>query len=238
MLNVLLESRAPRARRMGSTVTSAVVHASLIAGAVALTLPGPVKATNASPRDPVYIVPPPTRPAAPRKPRGGTPRDATPRGAMPAAPRLPTIAAPTVVPVSLPPIDAGPALPPDQIVIGGPGVATASPIGGSSAIGSGGSAIDERLVDRAPRLLVGAAEPRYPASLRDAGVQGRVVVQFVVDTLGRAEVGELQVIETPHALFVDAVRAALGRYRFTVGEAGGHKVRTRVQIPFDFMLTR
>jgi hypothetical protein len=51
-------------------------------------------------------------------------------------------------------------------------------------------------------------------------------------------VSELQVIETPHAQFVDAVRAALAHYRFSVGEAGGRRVRTRVQIPFDFTLTR
>jgi protein TonB len=64
------------------------------------------------------------------------------------------------------------------------------------------------------------------------------VVQFVVDTVGRAELADLQVIEAPHPLFVDAVRSALARYRFSVGEAAGRKVRTRVQIPFEFTLTR
>jgi protein TonB len=126
------------------------------------------------------------------------------------------------------------------MLIGAPEARTGSPIGNGPAMpGSApGSAIDERLVDRAPRVLGRAIEPRYPAALREAGVQGRVVVQFVVDTLGHAELGELQVIETPHALFVDAIRAALAHYRFSVGEAAGRKVRTRVQIPFDFTLTR
>ena len=233
MLNVLLESRAPRARRMGSTAASALLHAALIAGAVALTVPGPVKATSVETLTPVYI-PPPSPPARPASRRTPQPED----GRVFRQP-LPTIAAPPIVSDVLPPIEIGPVLPPDDVVIGGRGVATASPIGGGgSAIGSGGSVVDERLVDRAPRLLGRALEPRYPASLRDAGVQGRVVVQFVVDTLGRAELGELQVIETPHAQFVDAVRAALAHYRFSVGEAGGRRVRTRVQIPFDFTLTR
>ncbi|HET7189424.1 MAG TPA: energy transducer TonB, partial [Gemmatimonadaceae bacterium] len=113
------------------------------------------------------------------------------------------------------------------------------PVGGGPSIlaGSGG-VVDERLVDRAPRLMGTAVEPKYPASLRAAGIEGRVVVQFVVDTLGRAELADLQVVETPHTLFVDAVRAALARYRFTVGEAAGRKVRTRVQLPFVFTLTR
>jgi hypothetical protein len=37
---------------------------------------------------------------------------------------------------------------------------------------------------------------------------------------------------------VESVREALARYRFSVGEAGGRKVRTRVQLPFEFTLAR
>ena len=146
---------------------------------------------------------------------------------------------PVVVPDHLPPIDVGPAIPPDQIIISGPDARAGSPMGGGSSTLTGtGSVVDERLVDRAPRLMGNAPDPKYPASLRAAGIEGRVVVQFVVDTLGRAEVGDLQVVETPHVLFVDAVRSALARYHFTVGEAAGRKVRTRVQLPFVFTLTR
>lgn len=233
MLNVLLESRAPRARRVRSTMASALVHATLIAGAVALTMPGPVKATPAPARDAVYIIPPP-RSDHPARPRTTTSSSNAPVERW----HVPTIEVPTLPPTSVPPIDVGPSVPTDDVVIGGRGVATTSPIGEGSGPGTGATAVDERFVDRAPRLLGGAAEPSYPASLRQAGVQGRVVVQFVVDTLGRAELAELQVIETAHPLFVDAVRSALARYRFSVGEAAGRKVRTRVQIPFEFALVR
>ena len=64
------------------------------------------------------------------------------------------------------------------------------------------------------------------------------MVQFVVDTLGRAELGTLQALDGGHPLFVESIRAALASYQFSAGEAGGHAVRTRVQIPFDFMLVR
>jgi protein TonB len=234
MLNVLLESRAPRPRRFGSTVASALLHGALIAGAVALTLPGPVDANGVPVRETrvewVDIRRTPPVVAAPH----------TQAPTSPSGPSLPTIPAPSFVPSTLPPIDVGPVIPPDEIVIGGPGVRTASPIGvGDPGLLVGaGSAIDERLVDRAPRLLGQAIEPRYPAALRETGVQGRVVVQFVVDTLGRAELGELQVVESAHPQFVESVRAALARSRFSAGEAAGRKVRTRVQIPFDFTLVR
>ena len=236
MLNVLLESRARRPRRVGSTLASALVHAALIAGAVALTLPHRVDARPREnpPAGPVIFTVPP-RPSPPAPSTGTRSISLAPVS----GPTPTRIDIPVVVPDHLPPIDVGPALPPDQIIIGGPDARTGSPMGGGSSTLTGtGSVVDELLVDRAPRLMGNAPEPKYPASLRAAGIEGRVVVQFVVDTLGRAELGDLQVVETPHPLFVDAVRSALARYRFTIGEAAGRKVRTRVQLPFEFVLAK
>jgi protein TonB len=232
MMDVLLESRAPRTRRVGSTIASALLHAGLIAAAVALTLPVPVDGRSVpTPRDPVWVDTWPAPPLpAPSSPRRGTTRSTAPGP-------LPIIAVPVVIPTELPPVDVSPGIPPGEVAIGAHGVDTRSPIGSSSGVAlASGSAIDERLVDRAPRLAGRVVEPRYPAPLREAGIQGRVVVQFVVDTMGRAELDELQVVEAPHPQFVESVRSALERYRFTVGEAAGRKVRTRVQMPFDFRL--
>ncbi len=236
MLNVLLESRARRPRRVGSTLASALVHAALIAGAVALTLPHRVDARPHAdpPHGPVIftVPPPPTPPTPPTGTRSGSPTPVI-------GPTLTRVDIPMVVPVHLPPVDVGPVIPPDQIIIGGPATHPSSSIGGgASPLAGAGGVVDEQLVDRVPRVIGAAPEPKYPVSLRAAGIEGRVVVQFVVDTLGRAELGDLSVVETPHALFVDAVRSALARYRFSVGEAAGRKVRTRVQLPFLFTLTR
>jgi len=62
------------------------------------------------------------------------------------------------------------------------------------------------------------------------------VVRFVVDTMGRAELGDVVIVEATHALFADAVKNALERYRFTPGAVEGRKVRTMVQLPFTFSL--
>jgi protein TonB len=234
MLDVLLESRAPGTRRVGSTIASALLHAGLIAGAVALTTPGPMdgKPAPVTADTITFVQAPPDSRATANAPRRN---DSVPTESN----MLPTLPYLDLDPTTITQIDVGPAIPPDDVVIGVRGVRTSSPLGSidGSPLGTG-SVMDERLVDRAPQLSDRATAPRYPASLRQAGIQGRVVVQFVVDTLGRAELGELQIVESPHPQFVESVREAVARFRFTAGEVAGRKVRTRVQIPFEFLLVR
>ena len=236
MFDVLLESRAKRPRRTGGTIASALVHGTLIGAAVALAMTRPVNGAI-SPHEPppIYVAPPEHVPD-----RGEhAPRQQPPSGEL-VAPNGPTIAIPDVVPPDLPPITDGPIVNDDDIHLGGPG----TPIGtgvvtpGSNVPGAGGGVVDEHLVDRIPRLIGTSIEPRYPALLRSAGITGRVVAEFVVDTLGRVEMGDVQIPVASHALFAQAVRDVLPRYRFDAGEVRGRKVRTRVQVPFDFTLTR
>lgn len=57
---------------------------------------------------------------------------------------------------------------------------------------------------------------------------------FVVDTLGRAELGSLRILKSTHPLFSAAVRNALPRMRFLPAMRAGVKVRELVQQPFVF----
>ena len=156
----------------------------------------------------------------------------------PSRPSLPTVAVPVIAPTGIPPIDLSlPAITSDQVrigdrstLLGGGVIEPGAPLGGS------GGVRDAAMVDRAPRLTGRALEPRYPPVLRDAGIEGHVLAEFVVDTLGRAELATLRFPELTNPLFGDAVRDALTRYRFTPGEMAGRKVRTRVAVPFDFRL--
>jgi len=90
----------------------------------------------------------------------------------------------------------------------------------------------EKPVTRAP----GSGNPRYPEILRQAGVEGSVLVSFVVDETGAADVASLKVIKSTHELFTAAVRQALGSMQFTPAELGGRKVKQLVQQPFRFTL--
>lgn len=65
-----------------------------------------------------------------------------------------------------------------------------------------------------------------------------MVVSFVVDTTGRAEASSIQILRTTNDLFGAAVRTALPNMRFLPAEAGGKKVRQKVQQPFVFTIIK
>jgi TonB family C-terminal domain len=234
MFTTLVESRAARSRRIGGTVVSAVIHGGLIAAAVLLTLPQRGDATPKPTPPEVFWVPLPHHdaPAAPQTTSSGSKTNAGPQIQ---APHL------SFDPGDIKPVDiqTGP-LVPEPDALGRGGIPSTNPFagGGTTGLGGAGGAWESNQVDRSPAVLGKALEPRYPAPLHSAGIEGRVIVQFVVDTLGRAEPAEITVMQTSHPAFADAVLEILPRYRFTPGEAAGRKVRTRVQMPFEFTLTR
>ena len=92
-------------------------------------------------------------------------------------------------------------------------------------------------VEEPPELLT-ARVPVYPELLRQAGVAGRVMVEVVIDTSGRAEPASFRIVRSPHAGFnaaaIDYVRSAV----FRPGRVLGRSVRVRVWVPIEFRLTR
>ena len=91
-------------------------------------------------------------------------------------------------------------------------------------------------VEQQVGIAAGSPMPLFPAELQAAKVEGQVLIQFVVDTLGRAELPTVKVLKSSHPLFTDAVQVALPQMRFTPAEVGGQKVRQFVQRPFTFEL--
>jgi protein TonB len=87
-------------------------------------------------------------------------------------------------------------------------------------------------------LRPGSAAPDYPGSLRSAGVEGDVLVTFVVGETGKADLNTLLVLRSDHPLFEAAVKRALATMRFHPAEIGGQKVKQLVQMPFAFRLAR
>lgn len=231
MLNVLLESRARRTRRTRSMVVSVLGHALLITLAVAMRASGTERAAAEPPATaPVYVESRPTAPVT---------GPVTTASAVPQTPTM-RFPAPILVPVDvqagIPPVDVN--VKPSDLFenLGNPSAGVA----GSGAPGAspGTGVYHAEQVERSVLPNAGNPLPRFPEVLRAGGVEGRVLVQFVVDTTGRVEPGSIRFIASSHDLYEAAVRGVLPRYRFQAAEVGGRKVRQLVQMPFGFTLAR
>jgi TonB family protein len=76
----------------------------------------------------------------------------------------------------------------------------------------------------------------YPRTAQLAGVSGSALVQFVVDTAGRAKPGSITCIQATYKDFADAATAVVKTMEFTPAELEGHKIEQLVQYPIDFKL--
>jgi TonB family protein len=77
--------------------------------------------------------------------------------------------------------------------------------------------------------------PLYPDSLLRARIEGRVLVEFVVDTTGEADMETFGEVLSTHPLFTASARRAVGYAHFTPALLGGKRVRQVVQLPIVFV---
>ena len=84
----------------------------------------------------------------------------------------------------------------------------------------------------------GNVAPRYPDELREAKIEGEVLVQFVLDTLGHPDMDTFKVLRSTHDLFTNTVKSSLPNMLFYPAEVGGRKVKQLIQMPFNFNLTK
>ena len=223
----LIESCPERREGLGWTgrIVSALIHIFLLSAAIALTR-GVLEASG-SPLIPVDI----RWPAQPGKPAPGNPAPCT----CPATPVAP-ISIPTSIPEpGLIALDLPPGGDPGGWNPGLDSMPGLLPIG--NALTGASLPLDERQVDEHPEL-VSHPELRYPEVLRLAGIEGRVLVELVLDSLGRAELGSARVITSPHPLFDQEALSVAGGSVYRPARLAGRAVRVRVRVPVSFALRR
>jgi len=76
----------------------------------------------------------------------------------------------------------------------------------------------------------------YPDLLRQAGVQGRVIVQAIIDTMGRAEPGSVKIIASPNEGFNESARNYILGALFRAARIHGRAVRVLVNLPIDYSI--
>jgi len=93
--------------------------------------------------------------------------------------------------------------------------------------------LQARMVDTPPTPKF-RVKPQYPFELRKAGVVGRAVIEFIVDTQG--DVRNARVVSCTHDEFGEAALAAVSKWKFKPGIKDGRAVNTRLQAPLEFTL--
>jgi len=134
----------------------------------------------------------------------------------------------------VPPIDLPKILPQPGAAVSGTG-SPEPPSASNYTLGVGSSAGWSPFGETTPEIL-SAPLPRYPDLLRQAGIQGRVVLEAVVETTGRVQRESIEVAEATNPAFVNAAREALLGTLFRPAAVNGHAVRVKIRIPYEFTL--
>ena len=100
----------------------------------------------------------------------------------------------------------------------------------------GDSIMTEIQVDSAVVRYENSAAPPYPESMLRRRIEGSVIVQYVVDTLGHADTLTFRVISATHVDFARAVKNTLPFMRFRPAVMANRHVPQLVQQPFSFRI--
>jgi protein TonB len=258
----LLESKKThkKGRSAGGTIFSVILHSLIIFLAVFATARAGTRRADKVQETKVNFVamkkdepPPPPKKEPPPPKQAPKPKTPTPKVVdlprlpkdVPAAPPKGFKVLPPVVnvPTTLPTIDLSKALT-NENDFSGKGVAGGSANGVKGGTGKEGDfGKSAGVEDHGPYMefqvekpvqKIGGEAPEYPQSLKDAGIEGQVLAQFVVNESGRYEPGTLKILQSSNSAFAAAVKDALPRMKFSAAQIGGRKVQQLVQMPFLF----
>lgn len=125
---------------------------------------------------------------------------------------------------------------PAQATASTPGAQTGGtgPAGPQPSQVGGLAAYRSDVLDQKPSISRRAA-PDYPSKARRMNIEGKVMVQLVVDTSGNPKACTVQSAQPP-GYFEDAALEAAQRMRFIPGKLRGQPVNTVVLLPFAFKL--
>ncbi|HEV8511044.1 MAG TPA: energy transducer TonB [Gemmatimonadales bacterium] len=224
MFNNLIESNRKSNKKgaFGLGFVSLVGHSVVVLGAVVATLTaGQKEDSNAIDTAMVFL----------NQDEQKKPEEQPPIVDVPQLKGFQTVVAPTDIPTNIPPINLQEHFDPKDYT--GTGV--------EGGIGTGIVPSDqvfmESVVEERPEVLSGPSLV-YPDLLRQAGVQGRVLVQAIIDTSGRAEPPSVKVIQSPNPGFDQPAKQYVLRALFRPARVHGRAVRVLVNLPIDFKIKR
>jgi len=207
----------------GSSV-SVVLHTGLIYFAIVMTMAGPEEAQEVALDTTMIFIQ-----EAPEEDEPPPPEVLD----LPPPKGFRTLSAPINIPTGIPPVDLSQQFDPRDF----------SGIGVEEGVFDGveegpidlAQVFTEAVVDEAPERI--SSPPlEYPRMMQQAGVEGSVVLQGVVDTTGRMERNSIVVISSTNRAFESPAKQLLQRSLFRPGRVRGQPVRVLIQLPIQFTL--
>ena len=224
MFDVLIESKrkSEKKKALGVGAISLMLHTVLITGAVVATLTaGPGDTSTKVDTQMVFLNQQEQKPDQPPPPQ----LDMQLKGFQ-------TVVAPTDIPTNIPPVNLQEHFDPrDYSGVGVEGGVATGIVPGADQV------LSVDVVQEKPERLSGP-QPAYPPLLQQAGIEGRVMVQAIVDTSGRIEPNSVRVVESANPGFDVPAKNAVLKSLFRPGRVYGRAVRVLVAIPIDFRIGR
>jgi len=223
MFDVLPGSRLRLRVQPGQGFLVAALHGAIVAAVVrGVAVPAPIAPAPLVDTTVFVVAAPPVSPSAAFQREGATVT----------APAFEIPPAPIAVPTDLPRLTLGPAFDPERLRRALAGEPPARP-GAAPAPADRVAGVAE--VD-IPAAAIHQPSPRYPPALQLAGIEGRVLVEFIIDTTGHLEPGSAKVLASTHRGFEPAALETLERSLFRPARIAGRAVRQRTLQAMGFRI--
>ena len=221
MVLTLLESKRKTGnkRLFGVGFASLAIHSAMIASVVYATLPAAPRDDQVRTDTRVVLLPPHEQPKA---------ADPPPVQLADVLKGFQTVAVPAQIATDMPPVDLQQRFDPKDY--------SGSGVEGGLSGNDGNEVYAEALVEERPALL-SAPAPVYPALLKQAGIQGRVILPAVIDTMGRVEPASVRILKSPHPAFDQPTKDWVLKALFRPGRLQGRGVRVFIHLLVDYSIT-
>jgi len=143
-----------------------------------------------------------------------------------------TIVAPMDIPTDIPPVNLQEHFDPRDYT----GEGVEGGIGTGFVVGSD-QVFMEAVVEEKPERLTGPL-PQYPPFLQQAGIEGTVMLEAIIDTSGRVIPSSVKIITSPNPGFNVNAREVVVKSLFRPARVHGRPVKVLIRIPIQFRLTR
>ena len=228
MFENLIESKYRRQTPVGQSLISLGLHVVLVAGAVQATAGAVEKVREIAVDTTMIFLKPPDATPPPPPEQVVVVINPPPQGFQLVVP-------PENIPTEIPPVNLNERFDPKDFTGKGVegGIATGV-VGGTGPVPSIGNVFLAAEVDEIPQAIC-AQKPKYPPVMEQAGIPGKVMLQFIVDTTGHAELSSVKVVKSTHKAFEENARdAVIKGCTFKPGRSRGKAVRVLVQQPVSF----